>query len=214
MSYILFYSNLCKHSQKFINMLEKSGEATFFVKICVDRDAKTKKRHPSIIQYNITEVPSIIVENKLLEGINAFNWLSEKIQSSYDKVNSIPTRQNKPQENIKQMNKEESSESFQPYTDIYSNYTDSCVVIGQDTQDTSIITQDVDSEVTRPSNFSLQDDNLTSTAIKTPVTNNKNTNIPSITVKKDSLKSKQINNEYNKLLAERENSVPQQQQRI
>lgn len=214
MSYILFYSNLCKHSKKFINMLEKSGEATFFVRICVDRDIKTKKRHPSIVQYNITEVPSIIVENKLLEGISAFNWLCEKIQSSQDKVNSIPTRQNKPQESIKQLNKDP-SDSFQPYTDLYSNYTDSCLVISKDTQDMSIITQDVDSEVTKSNNFLLKDDNLTSTAINTQINhNNDNKHIPSITIKKDSLKSKQINNEYNKLLAERDESVPQQQQRI
>jgi hypothetical protein len=196
MSYLLFYSNYCPqgYSQKFIQILEQSGEASFFSKIPVDKNINGER--PKIIyQYNITDVPTIIVNNTKLVGIDAFKWLDKKLEG----VNTMHTRNNKNNLNdIKLHNDPKSDNTIMPFSPVNSksfiNITDI---------NTAIYTSNDDSVDRNDNKFILQDDNITSTAINTPQRNNDNVRMPSINVKKDSLKQKQLTNEFNKILEER-----------
>lgn len=85
---ILFYSDYCVHSTNFINVLMKHEELfNYFIRVNIDVDSKTKKR-PDIfytvqktLQFKITEVPTIIVENGeyILSGKEAFSWLEAQL---------------------------------------------------------------------------------------------------------------------------------------
>jgi hypothetical protein len=203
MSYVLFYSNYCKFSEKFISILEKTGEANFFVKICVDKSQSTGKRHELVSRYRVSEVPSIVVEGKLLAGREAFGWLKSRI----DRVSQEPpgkfypgeeSRNNRPEINIRTSGSREMTnmqESIRPFFEggTSGGIADSCVVIG-DTGDTSIYTPQDDSEVSRESKFGLKSDCL----IPGPDVSEEKSSV------KDSLKSKQFENEYNRLLQERQ----------
>lgn len=89
MSYLLFYSNYCKHSKTFINKLEKYGLSDNFIKIPVDK----RDEHQSVIKgYGITKVPTIVAENRKYVGSNAFKWLDSRsprdsVQTRLNKVN-------------------------------------------------------------------------------------------------------------------------------
>lgn len=206
MSYILFYSNYCNYSKKFINILENSGEASFFVKICVDKDHKTGQRPPILSKYKITEVPTIIVENRKLPGYSAFKWLHTRIENSQDKVNSLPSRQNKQVVNTKNLAAQKKEPEIEPYFNGSSaNFTDSCVQIG-DVSSEKINTPGEEEEVDKGT-FTLQDDDITATAMNTEM------KVQS-SVSKDKLKTKQFDNDYNKLLQERDLTTPKPVQRF
>lgn len=205
MSYILFYSNYCKYSHKFINILEKSGEASFFAKICVDKDPQTGNRPPIINKYNIKEVPTIIVENQKLQGYDAFRWLQSRIENSQDQVNGVHSRQNKQPVNIQQLNQNQSKKSAPEPFSYSNNFLDL-----SDTSNTTIYTPSQDEDITsKKGNFILQDDNITSCAID--LVSEKT--VPS-SLTKDKLKTKQFENEFNKLMAERDNDIPKPLQRM
>lgn len=203
MSYILFYSNFCKFSERFISILEKTGEANFFVKICVDKNQSTGKRHELVARYKVVEVPSILVENRLLAGRSAFGWLKSRI----DRVSQEPpgkfypgeeSRNIRPEVNTRTSGTREmtaSQEGIRPFFEggVSGGITESCVIIG-DTSDNSIYTPQDDSEVSRESKFGLKSDCL----IPGQTENNEKSSV------KDSLKSKQFENEYNRLLQERQ----------
>lgn len=78
MSAILFFSNNCPHSVKFIEILKKAGEVDSISKfICVD---KVRKSRPiEVSKYGIVEVPTVLVGNKKKAGAEAFHWLSETV---------------------------------------------------------------------------------------------------------------------------------------
>lgn len=215
MSYILFYSNYCKYSKKFINILEKTGEATFFVKISVEKDPKTNQRPQILNKYGVIEVPTIIVENKKLAGYSAFKWLHSRIENSQDQVNSLSSRQNKQTIDMQQLNQQKQENTIEPfYTGTTVNLTDNCVQLG-DTDTQQIYTPSQDEEVSRENNFKLQDDNLTSVAINTNVDlSNNDDYLPTKSITKDKLKSKQIENEYSKLIQERDTMIPKPVPRI
>lgn len=81
---ILIYSNYCKYSQLFIQYLIKYPELyESFIRLNIDHDEKSKQR-PKVfydiqesLQFKITEVPTIIVQNGeyVLSGKEAFSWL-------------------------------------------------------------------------------------------------------------------------------------------
>lgn len=202
MSYILFYSNYCKFSEKFITILEKTGEANFFVKICVDKNQDTGKRHELVSRYRVVEVPSIIIESKLLAGREAFGWLKSRI----DKISQDPpgkfhpgeeSRNKKPTVNMRNSGKASEEESgVKPFFDgINGGIIDNCVVVG-DTFDTTIYTPQDDSDVSRTSKFELQSDSI----LGGPGVGGSEEKSSA----KDSLKTKQFENEYNRLLQERQ----------
>lgn len=91
--YILFYSDKCKYSKHFINILNDSKEDKFFKKLTVDK--VNGKRPKYVKEYKISEVPSIIVDDKKHTGIEAFKWLEKRIKNMKTKVNSQSTRNNK-----------------------------------------------------------------------------------------------------------------------
>ncbi len=200
MSYILFYSTYCKYSKKFVDILEQCGEAAFFVKICVDIDPETLSRPVILNKYRVTEVPTIIVENKKLAGYAAFKWLQVKIENTEEPMTQT------------QQTQESGIEPF--FTGNVENFTDNCVKLGGDTAPGErIVTPNTSDNVKKTNNFILKDDELTLQAMNTT----KNNNSPlsaAITTGKDKLKSKQFDNEYNKLLQERDQTMPKPVQRF
>jgi glutaredoxin len=62
------------------------------VGINVNKNLKTKKRHELVYKYNIKEVPTVIIEGKKLVGKDAFMWLHSEIQASGITVNNSRDR--------------------------------------------------------------------------------------------------------------------------
>ena len=213
--YILFYSNYCIHSKKFIGLLEKSNESYKFAKICVDRDA-SGNRPKSIYNYNIKRVPTIIVENEKLYGFNAFKWLQNIIKSYETSINPISTHTNKQPINISQMhnnNNDNTKTTIQPMSSsLYPNITDSSVQLHKN-NNKIYNNNNHKSDEKPPCNWMMLDDNITSIAMDKSLLNNRS-NVMSGISTKDKLKSKQLDNEFNKLKQEREQSVPQAPRRI
>lgn len=95
---VLIYSNYCEHSQRFINMLLKVPQMfDAFVRINIDINPETNTRNPmfyeiqNILQYKITEVPTIIVDNGsyVLSGEESFKWVDYYInKGNNNSVNS------------------------------------------------------------------------------------------------------------------------------
>ena len=93
---ILIYSNHCIHSQNFINILLKVPQIfEAFVRLNIDINPETNARNPvfyeiqNILQYKITEVPTIIVDNGnyVLTGEEAFKWLDYYINKGNNNSN-------------------------------------------------------------------------------------------------------------------------------
>jgi hypothetical protein len=81
---ILIYSNHCAYSKKFLDILMSHTELfQSFIRINIDVDIKLKDRPKifyeiqNILNFKITEVPTIIVDNYILAGEDAFNWLND-----------------------------------------------------------------------------------------------------------------------------------------
>lgn len=83
---ILIYSDHCKFSSKFLELLMSNTELfQSFIRINIDIDPQTKSRPvvfyeiQQILNFKITEVPTIIVDNAhyILAGEDAFNWLND-----------------------------------------------------------------------------------------------------------------------------------------
>lgn len=81
---ILLYSGFCNYSKKFVELL-KTNEQVYnaFVYLSIDVDPNTNRRPvdfyklQEVLDYKITEVPTIIVEKGqyVLSGEEAFKWL-------------------------------------------------------------------------------------------------------------------------------------------
>ena len=225
MSYILFYSSFCKYSRKFIEVLEKSGESTFFIKVCVDAD-QNGQRPETIYRYSIDRVPTVIVENQKLSGGQAFEWLKMRINNSNDQVNTVSTRTNKQSIHMNQLNQQKPSNqnelnSFNMdggsmtnhFTEQFQNLD------GNNPQQQQIYTPDNEEDIqaARRGNFNLPQNSITSLAMeneqqrdirKKHRNDNMIRQLPSISATRDKLKEKQFENEYNRLLEERDASVP------
>ena len=87
---LLFHSKHCEHSKMLIMLIKNTEIADSLKMVCVDT------RSPILKNYNITEVPTIIYENKKYEGDQAFQ-LVEKVASSSlspkESSSSIPTKE-------------------------------------------------------------------------------------------------------------------------
>lgn len=77
--YILFYSQKCKYSVNFINILHKINARSYFTFISVDRDPKTKQRHTAVQKFQIQMVPTIIINDQVYVGNQALIWLKNLI---------------------------------------------------------------------------------------------------------------------------------------
>lgn len=89
---ILIYSNYCNYSKLFLQNLIKFPELyNSFIRINIDLDPHTKKRPKTfyeiqeILQFKITNVPTIIVQNGefVLTGKEAFSWLEYSVNQLY-----------------------------------------------------------------------------------------------------------------------------------
>lgn len=85
---ILIYSDHCKYSSKFLDLLMSNTELfQSFIRINIDIDPQTKSRPnifyeiQKILNFKISEVPTIIVEDAhyILAGEDAFNWLNDTL---------------------------------------------------------------------------------------------------------------------------------------
>jgi hypothetical protein len=216
MSYILFYSNHCPYSAKYIKFLEDSGQTIYFNKVCVDKN-NTGKRPAIMYKYSIKEVPSIIVENRLFPGEAAFKWLNTRLQDNGNgsgvsrPPQSMPSRQNKLENNISYEQGNGNSEgviAFQQGS--LDNITDNCKQVGD--KDTFNFMAETGELLTdRPSNFAL-DDSLITTGVNPDLF----ANDPRMKVhsKKDKLKESQLDNEFSKLQRLREQDTPKSVKRF
>lgn len=89
MSYVVFYSTNCKYSTQFLSTLQKTGEEPFFKKVCVDY---REGRDFAVSKYNIKKVPTIIVNDQVIDGVNALQWLQGKAKAKT--TSSVGTRHN------------------------------------------------------------------------------------------------------------------------
>ena len=108
-TFILFYSNKCKHSQKAIQIINKYN--IDIQKICID-DNKVKL--PSFLKV----VPTIIDKNnpQPLEGNNVFGWLEHHSK-----------------EVVKEVKKTESTDGIEPFfSNEMSGYSDHYSYIGNE----------------------------------------------------------------------------------
>jgi thiol-disulfide isomerase/thioredoxin len=208
MSYILFYSNRCPHCAKFIGYLEESGNSYFFNKVCVDKD-RSGRRPPIMKKFRIKEVPSIVIEGSVLSDLVAFKWLSGKIENTKitskgphittNQLVQMPSRQNKLEQNVNVTNANRENGNVLQAFDQTNCFVDNCVSIDDNGYRYSgINTPDETGEIIgKETNFIMRDDQLN------PQINIENDKRLKITPKKDALKSKQFDNEYSKLMAER-----------
>ncbi len=80
-AYILFYSKYCKYSRYYIKELEKYRDINkSFQKICIDKvNGQLHDREKQLLKkYKIKGVPSIVINNNVLLGQDAFKWLSSE----------------------------------------------------------------------------------------------------------------------------------------
>jgi predicted acyltransferase (DUF342 family) len=187
MASVVFYSNYCPHSKKFIDILKRSGESSNVSSfICVDKNEKGQ-RPLEVKKYTILEVPSVISNAKILPGISAFEWLANKIES-----NRVPIKDNNSSKNNNTLSGIQSHGLL--------NNT-SCVELGENTSifgEAKLNPFSV-GEAEKSDTFIMQSDNLS------PL----NSRESSDDVKKrDALKSKQLDNKYNQLLSQREADIP------
>ncbi len=87
-AYLLFYSNRCKNSMIFIRELEKYPQINInFQKICVDKNSVNyQKANQYIKHYKILGVPSIVINNNVYLGYDAFDWLKNTLESNTQSI--------------------------------------------------------------------------------------------------------------------------------
>lgn len=200
MSYILFYSDRCNYSKKFINFLERSGESPLFIKKCLDRDPITKQMPTNLIKkYNIKRVPVIIVDGRFLEGENAFKWLNDRIKNSRFQNSPNNSRQDKSMLNNPAIINRRKKQSFDEYLDKKKrikifNLNKRKRILGEH----NIKPQNVEFFTNKSQERQQINENTGGVALPE--------SIKSLIVNKgDKLRKKQLDNNYAKLMSEREN---------
>lgn len=179
MTKILFYSKYCPYSKKFLETFKDSNESQVFEYVCVDRDIKTKSRHPLVKQLNINCVPTVISNNLKLYGRDAFMWLRDQIK--INGVSSVSTRV--PQNKKEKLAGVDSEEIFDKKDKTkYYEYG----------EDATIPTPDAD-EIVNPDTGEIVYSSSSLSRRKKR--------------KGDSLKSKQEENKYYQLLKQKENML-------
>ena len=141
---ILLYSNFCSFCEKFFIILEKTGLTEDFIKISVDK--KNGVRPAIISKMGIKEVPSLVIDNKVISGKAAFQWLKKIVEQE---------SQNTPE-----------PRGVQPWGgngvsngSFLSGSNDNFLVLGNET-DTRIVTPDNDQAVIKTNSFAMVSDRL------------------------------------------------------
>jgi hypothetical protein len=200
-----------------MQLLHKSGEATFVVSQSVDKD-QHGRRPQTVRKYGITEVPTIIVDNQKLVGMQAFVWLQKRIEVSQESPQQFHSRQNKQPVNIKDISTvgagaQAAPTAFIPMDNFGSGLGSNCLDVSAGDNGVVLVDDnDEDKMQALRGNLILHDDNITANTINTPVErqdSDPHRGPQSISTNKDKLKSKQMDNAYNKMLAERDLGIQQ-----
>lgn len=210
---------------KFIQILEQSSLVNHIGKVKVDKNPDTGMYPIPVRQYQIKEVPTLLVGMNKLEGKDAFIWLQTQIENSQDQVPQASTRHNKvnPKEINQQKAQPTAVQSYNFDSGIQSSFSDQCVSLNN-THGNTILTPSCDEDFQEARhNFTLPQDNMISTDWDQHPSQQKqkqsNFNmqsrttsdsgqLPTLSVSKDALKKKQYENEYNKLIKQREQDIP------
>lgn len=144
---VVFYSSFCSFSEKFIIIIDKLK--IDYIPICID--IKNGKRPEIVKKLKLKEVPSVMVDNKIISGKSAFSWLKSKASGK-----NTPS----------QAKSQKTQNYIEPWSsgDICGNSfvsnTSSFLSIG-DTQNSKIFTIDDDEEAIRSkSGLNLMSDSL------------------------------------------------------
>lgn len=96
MSYVLFYSSNCKFCYKLFYIIEKYNISHLFIKKNIDINKNTGKRPEFVKQYKLTEIPALLVNNKILVGKNVFIFIKNIINEMKNgSMHSTSTRDQK-----------------------------------------------------------------------------------------------------------------------
>lgn len=221
--YLLFYSNsYCEYSKKFIRYLEQTGQASYFMRISVNKD-EYGNRSPLLKKYNIERIPTIVVDNVVYTGIDAFTWLSNRCneESNKKQVSGVPrqndnmaTRNNRMDENVNNyVEKEEKNTNYTAYNEYHANtlnanITDNCLMIKSNVLTDQDLTENFsDDDYLQKTNFILP--NETITGIENLKGEDANELPQPINYKRDELKKKQHNTLLQRMKNEREKQTPQ-----
>lgn len=215
--YILFFSKKCKYSIQFINIIHKVHLRNYFTFISVDQN-KDRTRDTSVAKFNITHVPTIIVNDQKLVGQQALLWLRDVVSDmGLKSPHSMDSRQQKETFEETPRHIEEQSEELSGYNPDDSNF----VNIETNLDDTRIHYKPEDGqnhrnkgkfELESPSILPPEEARKFDINIYKTKTNSGSTRRTGL--KKDNLKTKQYNSEYERYLQERESEIPQQRRRM
>lgn len=117
--YLLFYSQNCQFSKKFIGLLNQFPDLNkTFKKLNIETLDKIPKQ--------LKMVPGIVVENNMLQGQDAFDWLHKKVKECFSAGPSINPKggfQESSYSFIDESMSDNSSFNFSNITDNKSNKT-------------------------------------------------------------------------------------------
>lgn len=155
--YVLFYSKKCKYCVNFINILHKINARGYFSFVTVDRNPQTGQRNRFVNQYQVSQVPTIIVNDKKMVGAEAFQWLRSIIYDMGLKgPQSIDTRQNKDGSHINPQNFDKDEDQNQEENGLEGfDDTDNNYMSVESTANARIEYIPEDGETRRPSNNNI-----------------------------------------------------------
>ena len=174
---ILFYSKFCQPCNNFITILQETTIFNIFEYVCVDRDPRTRNRDPLVKEFQIKRVPSIFIDNQVYVGVDAFEWLAHILQNG--QINSKNSR----------VDNLHSSKSIVDSESIFKdNLTADEYHVINDNSSSKIKTPEAEDIIDKDGNVVYSSDGSFRKKKK---------------MNKDSLKRQQLDNEYNKMLRER-----------
>lgn len=223
--YILFYSKKCKYSINFINILHKINARGYFSFITVDRDQRTGQRNRFVNQYQVSQVPTIIVNDKKMVGAEAFQWLRSIIYDMGLKgPQSIDTRQNKEGSHINPRNFEEDENEQERGLEGFDS-TDNNFMSVESTANSRIEYIPEDGETRRPDGYNISSQyqsilpadearKLDIELLKTGKNTNNEYQRKPKGLKQDKLKEKQRDSVFEKYRMQRDSEIPQPRRRM
>lgn len=227
MTYLLFYSTYCKPSKEYLFYLQKSGIETYFMTVDIKMDPMTGKRPDIMYKYGITQTPSIVVEGgRVLQGHNAFKWLENEIDKFSDTIPSHASRDNKIAYNIGTVpnnihQRQPNQHQQQQETGELRTMGGKINYASVNDQNANLITPRIDPNSSK--RFKIPNKNLTGQTDQekfqetfgnmNPNTGQMmDTSLQKTNTQRDSLKLKQGQNEYARMMEERDMDTPQPNQ--
>src|SRR5947209_19043293 len=73
------------YSPKLLELMRNLPNAREFAYVCIDADPVTRKRNEQLIEIlEITEVPTIYIRGNKLQGLEAFEWITNELDNMAD----------------------------------------------------------------------------------------------------------------------------------